>query len=90
MRTVFAVIPAAGAAETAVAGFQALPLADNARLIGLHVAPLVITYGLAADIALASYIEAQIAAAAEEREAAAAAFLRACNAAGITFDWRAE
>jgi nucleotide-binding universal stress UspA family protein len=90
MRTVFAVIPAGHAAACAVAGFQALPVADNAKLVGLHVAPLTITYGLGADIALAAYIEAQIAAADEEREEAEADFTRACEQAGVTFEWRAE
>jgi nucleotide-binding universal stress UspA family protein len=90
MRTVFAVIPAAAAAERAVAGFQALPLADNPKLVGLHVAPLTITYGLGADVALAAYIETQIAAADQEREEAEAAFSRACQKEGITFEWRAE
>lgn len=90
MRTVFAVLPAAGAAECAVAGFRALPLAENPRLVGLHVAPLTITYGLGADVALAAYIEAQIAAADQEREEGEAAFSRACQEAGIAFEWRAE
>ena len=90
IRTVFAVIPAADAAEGAVAAFQALPLADNARLVGLHVAPLAITYGLATDMALASFIEAQMAAADEERKAAEAAFAAAARAAGIASEWRAE
>ena len=90
VRTVFAVVPAAAAAESAVAAFQALPLADNARLVGLHVAPLAITYGLATDMALASFIEAQMAAADEERKAAEAAFLGAAKKAGIAFEWRAE
>jgi len=90
VRTVFAVIPAAGAAESAVAAFQALPLADQARLVGLHVAPLAITYGLATDMALASFIEAQMAAADDERKAAEAAFIEAAKKAGIAFEWRAE
>jgi nucleotide-binding universal stress UspA family protein len=90
MRTAFAIIPAGAASETAVAAFQALPLADNARLVGLHIAPIAFTYGLAADIALASFIEAQIAAADEERTLAEAAFAEACRRAGITFEWRAE
>ena len=89
-KTVFAVIPAAEAAETAVTAFQALPLAGEARLVGLHVAPLAITYGLATDMALATLIEAQIAAADEERKAAEAAFSAAAQRAGIDFDWRAE
>ena len=62
LNTVFAVIPAGAAAESAVAAYQALPLGANARLVGLHVAPLAITYGLATDMALASFIEAQMAA----------------------------
>ena len=90
VRSVFAVIPAGEAAAGAVAAFQALPLADNAKLVGLHVSPLAITYGLVTDITLASFIEAQIAAADEERKAAESAFRRACQQAGIAFDWRAE
>lgn len=90
LRTVFAVIPAGEAAEGAVAAFQALPLAERAKLTGVHVAPLAITYGLATDMALASFIEAQIAAADDERKAAETAFLAAAGKAGIDFDWRAE
>lgn len=90
MRKIFAIIPAAETAGTAVAAFQALPLADNARLVGLHVTPLAISYGLASDIALASYIEAQIAAADQERERAEAAFKDICTRAGVAFEWRTE
>ncbi len=90
VRTVYAVVPAAAAAEGAVAAFQALPLADKARLVGLHVAPLAITYGLATDMALASFIEAQMAAADDERKAAEAAFVGVAKKAGIAFEWRAE
>src|SRR5215208_564050 len=90
LRTVFAIVPAAEAAESAVAAFKALPVADHARLIGVHVAPLAITFGLATEMALASFIEAQIAAADEERKAAEAAFLNVARKAGIDFDWRAE
>ena len=89
MRTVFAVIPAAAAARSAVAAFQALPCGDNARLIGLHVTPLAITYGLVADASLASYIGTQLQAAEQEAENAAAAFSAACEEAGIAFEWRA-
>ena len=90
LKTVFAVIPAAEAAETAVKAFQALPLAGGARLVGLHVAPLAVTYGLATDMALATLIEAQIAAADHERKAAEAAFSMAAQKAGIDYGWRAE
>ena len=90
IRTVSAIIPAAPAAEAAVSAFQALPLADKAKLIGIHVAPIVVTYGLGTDIALASFIEAQIAAADEERKAAEAAFSEACGKAGVAYAWRAE
>ena len=40
LRTIFAIIPVAEAAESAVAAFKALPVADRPRLIGVHVAPL--------------------------------------------------
>ena len=89
-RTVFAVIPAAAGVGAAIDGFRALPLAENAKLIGVHVAPMAVKYGLIADIALASFIEAQIEAAKQEREAAQAAFLTACEQAGIPFEWRAS
>lgn len=89
LRSVFAVMPAAAAVETAVAAFRALPLGSHARLTGLHVAPITLRYGLAADIALASFIEAQLAASEEERETAKAAFTTACEKAGISFGWRA-
>ncbi len=88
--TVFAVIPAAAAAESAVAAFQVLPLAGDAKLVGLHVAPLAISYGLATDMALASFVEAQMAASDEERKVTEAAFLAAAGKAGIAFEWRAE
>lgn len=90
IRTIFAVIPAADAAESAVAAFKALPLQERAKLVGVHVAPLAITYGLVADFALASFIEAQIEAADQERKAAEAGFLAAARGAGVDFDWRAE
>lgn len=88
--TAFAVIPAAQAAEAAVAAFQALPLAENAKLIGLHVAPIAVSYGLVTDMALASYIEAQIGAAEEERKTAETAFHKACREAGVAWEWRTE
>jgi nucleotide-binding universal stress UspA family protein len=90
VQTVFAIIPAAPAAATAAAAFRALPLGSNARLTGLHISPIGIRYGLAADMVLASYIEAQIAAGEEERAAAAAAFSAACEQAGVAFEWRAD
>jgi nucleotide-binding universal stress UspA family protein len=90
IRTVFAIIPAASAAGAALAAFQALPLGDNAKLIGLHVSPIAITYGLGADIALTSFIEAQIAAADEEQKAAGAAFEQTCRQAAIPFEWRTD
>lgn len=90
MRTVFAVIPAAQAAATAVAAFKALPRADGARLVGVHVSPLTISYGFAGEVGIASYIEAQIAAADQEREEAEAAFAEACRKSGIASEWRAE
>ena len=90
LRTIFAVIPAAQGAEPAVQAYKALPLGDRSKLVGLHVSPSAVSYGLGADLALASYIEAQIAAAAEEVEAAGAAFTQACEQAGVQFEWRAE
>jgi len=90
LRSVFAIIPAAEAAECAVAAFQVLRLADKPRLIGVHVAPLAMTYGLVTDMAISSFIEAQIAAADEERRAAEVAFIAASRKAGVDFDWRAE
>jgi nucleotide-binding universal stress UspA family protein len=90
LRTVFAVIPAAPAVSSALAAFRALPVAENAGLTGLHVSPIAIRYGLAADMVLASYIEAQIAAGEEEKAAAASAFSTACEQAGVAFQWRAD
>jgi hypothetical protein len=90
LRTVFAVIPGAESAVSAVKAHQALPLADRSKLVGVHVSPLAISYGLATDLALASYIEAQIEAAEEERKSAEAAFKRACEQAGIAYEWRAD
>ncbi len=87
-KTIFAVIPAAQAVKSALAGFQALPSAENAKLVGVHVVPAAMTYGLVSDIALASFIEAQVEAAKAEREAAQASFSAACEQAGIPFEWR--
>jgi len=56
----------------------------------VHVAPLAITFGLGADIALASFIQAQIDAVEKERKAAETAFATAARKAGVSFDWRAE
>lgn len=90
LRSVFAIIPAAEAAATAVQIFAALPLASRARLVGIHIAPVAMTYGLGADMALSSFIEAQIAAADEERRTAESAFAAACRKSGIEYGWRAE
>jgi nucleotide-binding universal stress UspA family protein len=90
LKTVFAIIPAAEAGAAAVAGFRALPIGENARLVGMHVSPIAVSYGLATDLALASYIEAQMEAAEEEKKNAEAAFSAACENAGIAFEWRAE
>lgn len=88
LRTVFAVVAGPEVAERAVAAYQALPFAEPARLIGLHISPIAISYGLGADIALASYIEAQIEAADDIRKAAEAAFRSAADRAGIPNEWR--
>jgi nucleotide-binding universal stress UspA family protein len=88
-RTVFAVISSADATGPAIAGFKALPVDGNAKLIGLHVVPIAVNYGLVADIALASFIEAQVEAAKQERESTRAAFSAACEQAGIPYEWRA-
>lgn len=90
LRTVFAIIPSAETAESMVGAFKALPLSDHPRLVGIYAAPFVVTYGLGADMALAAYIEAQMAAADEERTKAEAAFRKACKAAGVNFEWRTE
>ena len=82
--TVFAVISAAAATAPALAGFRALPTAEDARVIGLHVAPIAMNYGLVADIALASFIEAQVEAAKVERQAAQATFSAACEQSNAT------
>jgi nucleotide-binding universal stress UspA family protein len=87
---VFAVLPAAAAVESAVAAFQALPLADKARLIGVHVSPIAIAYGIGAEMAITAFIEAQMAAAEEERTTTRAVFEQACAKAGFAYDWRAE
>lgn len=90
LKTVFAIIPAGEATTAALAAFRALPLADNARLVGMHVSPVAVRYGLVTDMVLASYIEAQMEAANEERKTAEAAFTAECQRAGIAFEWRAE
>jgi nucleotide-binding universal stress UspA family protein len=88
--TVFAIMPAAAAAETSIAAFRALPLSGSARLVGLYVAPVPVTFGPVTDIALASYIEAQFAAAKEESRSAEKAFSTACERASLAFEWRAD
>ena len=87
---IFAIMPAAAAADTCIAAFRALPLSGSARLVGLYVAPVPVTFGLVTDIALASYIEAQFAAAEEESRSAERAFSAACERAGLAFEWRAD
>jgi nucleotide-binding universal stress UspA family protein len=88
LNTVFAVVPAAPAAGAAVAAFRALPTGTNAKLVGMHVSPVGVSIGLVTDIAISSYIEAQAEAAAKERDAAREAFSKACEQAGIVFEWR--
>jgi nucleotide-binding universal stress UspA family protein len=90
LKTVFAVVPAAAGVAPVVSAFRALPLASDAKLVGVHVSPLAVRYGLIADMALAGYIEAQVAAAQEEQSAAEAAFEHACREAGIEYDWRVD
>lgn len=90
LRTIFAVVPAPAAAAPLLQAFQALPLGENAKLVGLHVAPFAPSYGLATDLAIGAYIEAQTQAIEEEMEAAKAAFVKACEAAGISYDWRSQ
>jgi nucleotide-binding universal stress UspA family protein len=90
LRTVFAVVPGAESVALLLRAYQALPLANRSRLVCLYVSPLAIAYGMATDLALATYIEAQVQAAEEEREAAEAAFRRAAEKAGIAFEWRAD
>lgn len=90
LRTIFAVVPAAESVPAVVAAYRALPLGERSKLVGLHVSPLAVTYGLGGDIALASLIEAQTAAYKEEQEKAAKAFARACQDAGVDFEWQAE
>lgn len=89
LRTIFAVVPSASSLPAIVAAYQALPLAERSRLIGLHMSPLAPAYGLMGDLALAPFIEAQMEAAKEEQEAASAAFDEACRGAGIESQWRA-
>lgn len=89
LRTIFAVIPSAQGAVPAVEAYRALPVGDRGKLVGLHVSPSPVSYGLGTDIALAAYLEAQIAAAEEEIETAKAAFIKACEQAGIPYEWRA-
>lgn len=88
LRTVFAVVAGAEVADRAVKAYQALPLAEPTKLIGVHVSPIAISYGVATDAALASYIEAQMEAVEEERKTAEAAFKAACERAGISYEWR--
>lgn len=89
LRTIFAVIPSAQGAVPAVEAYRALPVGDRGKLVGLHVSPSPVSYGLGTDIALAAYLEAQIAVAEEEIETAKAAFIKACEQAGIPYEWRA-
>jgi nucleotide-binding universal stress UspA family protein len=90
LKTLFAVVPSSAGVAAVVAAFRALPLASGAKLIGIHVSPLAARYGFAADMALAGYIEAQVAAAQEALGEAQAAFADACRAAGIDFEWRVD
>jgi nucleotide-binding universal stress UspA family protein len=89
LRTIAAVLSSEAATKPALAGFRALPVAENVKLIGLHLVPVAVNYGLIGDIALASFIEAQVEAAKAEREAVRASFSAACEQAGIHYEWRA-
>jgi nucleotide-binding universal stress UspA family protein len=88
IRTIFAVIPAAQCVESAIAAYSALPLADRSKLVGLHITPIAVSYGLGADIALAGVIAAQIEAADAERKLAEAAFEEACAKTAVPHEWR--
>ena len=90
LRTIFAVIGADEGVECALNAYKALPLTDRSKLIGLHVSPMGTWYGLATDVALASYIEAQIETAEDEQKSAGVAFARACEQAQIPCEWRPE
>ena len=87
LRTVYAIVPVASGVNSVVAAYKALPLAERSRL---HMSPPAVTYGLITDIALTSFIEAQVEACKEEQEKAAAAFRQACQQVGIESEWRAD
>lgn len=89
LKTVFAVIPSAQSVDCALAAFTALGV-ERGKLVGIHISPLAITYGLGTDIALADFIAAQMEAAEKERSLAEAAFAKACERAGIAHEWRQE
>ena len=48
LRTIFAIIASNQGVRCALAAYKALPLGDKSRLIGLHVSPIAISYGLGA------------------------------------------
>jgi nucleotide-binding universal stress UspA family protein len=90
LRTIFAVVPEAQCVESVLAAYSALPLANRSKLVGLHVSPIAVSYGLGADIVLAGVIAAQIEAAEAEKRLAEEAFGQACAKAGVPCEWRTQ
>jgi nucleotide-binding universal stress UspA family protein len=88
LKTLFAVLPGVDSVPIAIQAYQSLPRGEHSRLIGVHVAPLAISYGLGTDLALASLIEAQIEAAEQQRKAVEAAFRLSAEQAEIAHEWR--
>lgn len=88
LKTVFAIVPSARSAELAIRTFKALPVGQRTRLIGVHVSPTPVSYGLASDLALSSLIAAQIEAAEAARTSSERAFADSCMREGIPYEWR--
>ena len=90
LRTIFAIIPSAQTVQTVIKAFKELPLDNRARMVGVHVSPTPVAYGLISDIALNTLIAAQIEAAETERISSEQAFAEACQREGVSYEWRAN
>ena len=90
LRTIFAIIPSAQTVQPVIKAFKELPLDNRARLVGVHVSPTPVAYGVISDIALNTLIAAQIEAAETERISSERAFAEACTRDSVSYEWRAN
>lgn len=90
LNSIYAIVPSAAAAPRVGTAAAALPGGERRRLVGVHVAPLAVSYGLVTDMAVASYIEAQQDAIDEENRESERAFRKAAETVAIPCEWRSD